>query len=85
MENNKIINISDVMTAFQLFFNVMIKAVQVDIRKKLAGQITDWDAFVSDKRCKQIVACEIGDERSIAPCIDDGSKKPQCFLAFDFA
>ena len=43
--NNKIIHVPQIMAALQFFFNEMVQPVEVDVGKKLAGQVADRDSY----------------------------------------
>ena len=59
VKKRKIIDIADVLFHFELLFDNVIKTVQIDIRKKLTGQIANRQSSPALKRRQQIITWKI--------------------------
>ncbi len=59
IKHHKIVYITDIVATLQVFFDKMVEPVEMDIREKLARQVTDRDAAVSMERGQQIIAFKV--------------------------
>ena len=59
MKDNKIVNIPDIIFAMKFLLDEMIHPIKVDVGKKLACQVSNWNADSVLNRCKKIIAGEI--------------------------
>ena len=45
VKKNQVIHVTEVVVTFQSFLYVVIKAIEVEIGKDLAGEVSDWDPW----------------------------------------
>jgi hypothetical protein len=63
----------------------MVETVEVGVREKLAGQVTDGDSLGSLDGREQVVARKIKNHLAVFPGIDDFANKPKGIRTLDFS
>ena len=75
MEQREVIHVAHIGRP-QYFGHEVIEAIEVDVCKKLAGQVADRQPTAAPERCKEIIAIEIEINRLLrVRAIDDQVEK----------
>lgn len=84
-ENNEVVHIADVVQTERLF-DKMVERREVDIGKKLAGQIAHWQAFSALKDGEKVVVGEIFRHKFLrVGIVYDFENQVKCVLAGNFS
>lgn len=85
-KRGKIINVAEVFFDAQLFFDKVIKAVEIEVGKALAGEVANGETAPSLDGGEEGVTGEVDDYGFLlVAAVDNGVHEPEGVGTFDFA